>query len=266
MTVVVIVLTLVVMGLTAIVFGLLRAHARVLRALAAAGIDVDAADSAFRLRSPGTAADAADASAVPDARGLGVGPVDLVGTTLDGSPVQVAVSAPGTTLLAFLSSGCTTCRSFWERFARPGPVVPGGGRLVIVTADLDEESPARLAELAPSGHRLVCSSAAWRAYEVPGSPWFVLVDGEAGRIVGSGTATSWRQVRGLLADAVADAATRAAGTGRSRADEALRRAGIGPGHPSLYPTGPRTGGTPPGSDRPLTGTDEADRRSGGDSP
>lgn len=257
MTVVVIVLALVVMGLTAVVFGLLRAHARVLRALAAAGIDLDAADSTFRVRPTATGADAGTGPAAPVPA---VGPVDLVGTTLDGSPVQVAVSGPGTTLLAFLSSGCTTCRSFWERFARPDLVVPGGGRLVIVTADLDDESPSRLAELAPSGHRLVCSSAAWHAYQVPGSPWFVLVDGGAGRVLGSGTATSWRQVRGLLADAVADAATRATGT-RTRADEALRRAGIGPGHPSLYPTGPRTA-APPGSVGPGAGTDESSRSPG----
>ena len=100
------------------------------------------------------------------------------------------------------------------------------------------------------------SSAAWQHYDVPASPYFVLVDGSAERIIGAGSATTWEQIRGLLAQALGDAGiaastrrgrTRASDrTGTSgrtstsgqtralRADEALRAAGIAPGHPSLY--------------------------------
>ena len=48
------------------------------------------------------------------------------------------------------------------------------------------------------------SSAAWEAYHVQGSPYFIHV-GEDGRVAGEGTATAWDQVRSLLRDAAADA-------------------------------------------------------------
>ena len=60
-------------------------------------------------------------------------------------------------------------------------------------------------------------------------------------IHGEGSASQWPQLASLLRDAVADARL-AAGRGpagerrAARADEVLRAAGIGPGHPSLYPT------------------------------
>ena len=47
------------------------------------------------------------------------------------------------------------------------------------------------------------SSEAWAAYEVPGSPYFVLVDGPSGQARGEGTGIDWPQVRGLL-EQVAD--------------------------------------------------------------
>jgi hypothetical protein len=82
---------------------------------------------------------------------------------------------------------------------------------------------------------VLLSSAAWDAYSVPGSPYFVYV--EDGAIQGEGSATQWPQLASLLRDARAD--TRVAGGQRRalHADSALEAAGIGPGHPSLYPTG-----------------------------
>ena len=75
------------------------------------------------------------------------------------------------------------------------------------------------------------SSAAWDAYTVPGSPYFVLV--EQGVVAGEGSATAWGQVMSLLSDALAD---RAEAPTIPRVDAALAAAGIGPGHPSLHPT------------------------------
>jgi hypothetical protein len=96
----------------------------------------------------------------------------------------------------------------------------------------------------------IMSTEAYEAYAVPASPYFVLVEGSTGEILGEGAAASWAQVAKLLGQAAADAGLsidgaplqRAAPEGRmggperaARADEDLRSAGIGPGHPSLYP-------------------------------
>ena len=174
---------------------------------------------------------------------------DLAGVTPAGDAVAVAVvgGAPAT-LLAFLSSGCATCAGFWEAFAAGvtadlpaaaplAPSGPGGTRLVIVTRGSERESPAEVRRLAPSGATTVLSSAAFDDYQVPGSPYFVLVDGRRGRIIGEGAAASWPQVAELLRRAAADhdfAGARPP-AGAERVDADLAAAGIGPGHPSLYP-------------------------------
>ena len=90
---------------------------------------------------------------------------------------------------------------------------------------------------------------AWERFAVPGGPYFVLVDGSDGQVVGEGSATTWEHVRGLLAQSVDDGVVRlGSGEGRQRSlrateaerrreaevDAALARSGIGPGHPSLY--------------------------------
>jgi hypothetical protein len=161
------------------------------------------------------------------------------------------------TLLAFLSSGCLTCRAFWDAFAGAGPIgLPGDVRLAVVTKDAAEENLSTIGELAPAHLPLVMSSATWAGYEVPGSPYFVLVDGATGRVVGEGTGASWPQVLGLLGRSDADDAAQrrrangrfavdgAAGidvdvatidaTNEARIDDELLRAGVRPGDPSLY--------------------------------
>ncbi len=221
--------------LTLIVFGLLRTHADILRALHRAGISLD--DSAA----------ASTVGPVPVS-----GPtrtqtaVDIVGTVPGGGPVSVSVGGAHHTLLAFLSSGCRTCGAFWSEFK--SPVLELGGeatRLVIVAQDPAHDSESRLVELAPKGVRTVCSTAAWEAYGVPGSPYFVLIDPDRS-VVGAGTATNWPQVRRLLTQAVGDAKSTSARSRSARSnngdDAELAAFGIGPGHPSLYP--PEVGSPP----------------------
>lgn len=238
MEVVVGVLAVAVALLGVIVFGLLRTHASILRALARAGISLDDGVASSPPQPVGPVP-------VGAPRGIDAA-VDVVGTVPGGGPVKVAVAGTAhTTLLAFLSSGCTTCAAFWETFARPGLELPGADtRLVIVGQDPEHDSESRLAELAPPGVRTVCSTATWQAYDIPGSPFFVLVDGPSARIVGSGTATSWDQVANLLTQALGDAglatsrtaaASPTGGAAPRSTDEALKAAGIGPGHPSLWP-------------------------------
>jgi hypothetical protein len=230
--------------LSILVVGLLRSHAEILRRL---GPEREEATSSVAIPPPGSGPEREDA---PPA-------TDISGATLNGDAVQIGLgpgSAP--TLLAFLSSGCSVCEGFWRDFQpdRRG-ALPGAARLAIVVKDSSHERPARLRELAPSDVPLVMSSAAWEAYGVPSTPYFVYVDGSSGRIYGEGAASGWEQVSSLLADALDDLAVfegqpggeapaRPARSGVERAlraERELQRAGIGPGHPSLYPASEREG-------------------------
>ena len=173
---------------------------------------------------------------------------DVTGVDLDDGAVSVrVVGAPHATLIAFLSGTCLTCERFWDAFARPAELgLAPSVRLVIVTKDPSEESRARIAEVAPAGVPLVMSSETWAAYAVPGSPYFVLVDGPSGQTRGEGTGIDWPQVRGLLEQVADDevfasqlesrrVAKPAADDARERrVDTELMAAGIRPGDPSLY--------------------------------
>jgi hypothetical protein len=231
MTVVVAVETVLLVVLLVLVAGLLRSHAEILRRLGPGDEPGEAGVPSPPAREP--AADAAP----------------IGGQTLEGDAVGLSFGGGGpTTLLAFLSSGCETCGPLWDSLAER-PEVPGGGRVVVVTKDTTHESPSRLRRLAPTEVPLVMSSAAWSEYEVPGSPYFVLIDGESGAVRGEGAATGWDQIASLIRDAQDDIATadrRAAGRSGDdralRAERALSVAGIGPGHPSLYPAQDSTAG------------------------
>jgi hypothetical protein len=218
--------TVVLVLLTVLVAGLLRSHGEILRRLHALGSGLDT--------------DAATTSSVPiDLRGsvsdsfAAAADVDGAGLRDDAMHVSV-VGARHRTLLAFLSSGCLTCRGFWDAFADPpGLDLPNDIRLVVVTKDAQDESISALRKLAPAGIPVVMSNAAWTDYRVPGSPYFVLVDGPAGRVRGEGTGTDWGQVRNLLRQAADDASD----AGReARIDRELLDHGIAPGDPSLYRT------------------------------
>ena len=222
--------TLLLVLLVVLVASLLRSHAEVLRRLGPPeGEDEDGRALATSIVGPGSRAGGRPAA-------------DVVGTTLEGDAVKIAVGGDApSTLLAFLTSGCTSCLGFWEAFDSPRRAeLPAGVRLVAITKDGSHESPARLRELRPDGVPVVLSTDAWDAYRVPAAPYFVYVDG--GRVAGEGAATGWEQLASLLRDALEDARLaargRAAGEERAlRMDHALAAAGIGPGHPSLYPGG-----------------------------
>ena len=221
--------TLLLILLAVVVVALLRSHAEILRRL-------DAGEGA----GPPGAGFLDPSLPRPRSRNGGLAASDLAGTSLNGEAIQIGLMAGGpSTLIAFLSSGCLTCHRFWESFgSAEQPAIPGGGRLVIVTRDSSHESPSRLRELAPAGVPLVMSSDAWERYEVPTSPYFVHVDGASGQIHGEGAASGWEQVVSLLRDSLDDAAPAPGRSGADRGDRVdddLKRAGIVPGHPSLYP-------------------------------
>ena len=196
MTALVVGLSLVVLVLAVLVAGLLRSHAEILKALheLGAGLELDRpADSPVPVTIEGVVPPRTQESPIPET---------LTGATLDGESVAYSLLG-GATLLAFLSSGCTTCQSFWSTFRAGTPEVPAGARLLVVVKDADEESPSELIARRPQDVPVVVSSSGWDAFDVPGSPYFVLV--RDGRVVGEGSGASWPQVANLLAQAAADA-------------------------------------------------------------
>jgi hypothetical protein len=257
MTAVAVWLGLVVALLSVLVVGLLRSHSEILKALHDLGVNLEdgapAASSASR-RELAASRHAPMRTAPGVARPRGENdrfgePSDLTGTLPSGGVAHAAVvGVDHSTLLAFLSTGCGTCGIFWEALGEHGDApLPGTDtRLVIVTNGPDAESPPAVADLAPAGVVTLMSSEAWDAYDVPVSPYFVLVDGPSSRIVGEGAGTSWSQILDLLGRAVADAQPaprsrrtvppRMGGQDRAeRVDAELLAAGIAPGDPSLYP-------------------------------
>jgi hypothetical protein len=220
--------------LAVLVAGLLRSHAEIVRALHEAGVSIDP-DADLDHDHDGATTAGVPLRSTTTSRETAL--VDVSGTSPLGGSVHVALAGTRRrTLLAFLSSTCTTCRRFWETFGEPGLAVPGGARLVIVVRDPDAESPAALEKLLVPHVTTVQSSQAWADYDVPGAPYFVLADGAAGRVVGEGTATSWDHVRNLLEQALGDVMHRNQAEREAFVDAELRAAGIEPGDPSLYPT------------------------------
>ena len=196
--------TVILAFLTAVVVALLRSHAEILRRL-------PEHERSEEHRAPVPVASPARARSsleipehLPAPRPRATGVPAIEGTTLDGGALVVAPDAADT-LVAFLSSGCLTCRAFWDgmRAGEHRPL-PGDARLVVVVKDRDLESPSRLRDLAPADVPVVLSSAAWAAYEVPMSPYFLFVSSSSGTVRSEGAASSWSQVRSLLRDAIDD--------------------------------------------------------------
>ncbi|HEU0103376.1 MAG TPA: hypothetical protein VFR07_13750 [Mycobacteriales bacterium] len=274
MTVLVVALLVAVALLGVLVVGLLRSHAEILRQLHTLGAgreDTAPGAATGSSTATGDSTGARPAGAPFDVRDDVVAPAgltgtsahDVVGTSPAGETALLSVVGAGhDTLLAFLSSGCSTCQDFWDVFGSAADLgLPPATRLVVVTQGPDLESVSTVRRLAPARVPVVMSTQAWEDYGVPGSPYFALVDGAAGRVAGEGSATSWQQVVGLCRDASSDRAAallhhdhdhgpgsgsgsgmeRLAGEDRgdgphreARADRELAAAGILPGHPSLY--------------------------------
>jgi hypothetical protein len=211
------------------IVALLRSHADILRRLAVL-------EDGGSARTPPASAPAA------------VGGGDVVtagainGTTLDGDAVTLSFGADSpATLLAFLTSGCTSCGPLWAGLREAGELESLAERVVVVTHDSTRESPARVRRLAPGAAEVVMSTSAWEDFAVPASPHFVLTDGRGG-IRGRGTALSWSQLETMVddarddADAATPASARTTEERAARSEQTLARTGIGPGHPSLFPS------------------------------
>src|SRR6476661_1497426 len=202
-----------------LVLGLLRSHALILKALheLGAGLELEreagtGVTTATTGGKPGPVPVELESGVVQATRKDSATAHDIIGTDLDRVEQQVTVTTAGSrTLLAFLTSGCSVCQTFWDEFQ--GSVdVPGDGELRIIAKGPAEESISSLRSLA--GDRdVVQSSEAWVDYDIPGSPYFVYV--ESGVVTGEGSATTWAQVRDLMAQGVADNADARAAAGRT---------------------------------------------------
>jgi hypothetical protein len=241
MVALVIVSTFVVLVLGILVAGLLRSHADILRALHELGAGVG---------DPATApAAAAPVTFTPPASSPPLGAaLAVAGVTPTGDARAIAVdNSDDFTLLGFLSSGCTGCAAFWDALQEPGRLqLPDRTRVVIVTKGPEREIPSEVLARATGRVPVVMSTDAWIDYEVPGSPFFVLVDGATGHKVGQGVASHVGQLAELVRRAEHDREHASGTRGRGEAslagpareaaaDDVLAAAGILPGDASLYP-------------------------------
>ncbi|HJR91455.1 MAG TPA: hypothetical protein VJ938_03350 [Acidimicrobiia bacterium] len=228
MTALVIIEGVVIALLVVLVAGLLRSHADILRRLHA----LDGGDEPAGAR--------ATTGLMLGRTRSGNLPTHISGTSPGGSATSVSLTGSrGLVLAAFLSTGCSSCRTFWQDLGggvdMPAPDV----RPVIVTRSADEESASKIAELAGGATPIIQSTEAWDDFKVPGSPYFALVDASSGALIGEGAAGTWNQVRDLFSQAMADAGLDRTLGGSTverhlRVDDHLRAAGIEPGHPSLF--------------------------------
>jgi hypothetical protein len=244
----IVVLTVLVGLLTILVAGLLRSHADILRALHSLGAGVGDPTA-------GDGTQAMPISLSPSSPPLpgernSVSVFDLSGATPWGDAVGLSVAQTDhLTLIAFLSSGCSSCAGIWKAMVQSVDELPQGVRLVVATKGPELESPPEVAAKAAGGDfPVVMSTEAWGDYEVPGAPFFVLVDGPRSRRIGEGIANTFPQVLDLvrraqqeIPDSDGGNLSRATALGldgperESANDLELIRAGILPGDPSLYP-------------------------------
>lgn len=208
---------LVILLLVVLVAGLLRSHAEILRQLDSLG-----------------AGEHQDTFVAAPRRHREQGPAQVItGVTPAGAAASVALSGgKGRTLLAFLSSTCTACATFWQDAT--GPSLEGI-RPVVVTKGSEAESPAAIARLAHPQLTTLMSTEAWEAFHVLATPYFALVDNASGRIVGEGSAPDWPRVADMVRRALADDGLhRSTGQRKADVDEELAAAGFEPGDPRLY--------------------------------
>ena len=226
MTAVVVIEAVVIALLTVLVAGLLKSHAEILRQLHALGAGED-----------GSVAPTARGG-LPRTTGFEKAPTTtLTGVDLAGGALTISLEhGRGSTLLAFLSSGCLSCETFWREFNGDFELPTPDTRTVILTKGRESESPGRLQELAPPRVQLLMSNQVWDQFKVPMTPYFLLVDGD-GMVIGEGAAASWRHLIGLLRQSASDAVSPLGLDTEGRAlftDAQLRNAGVHPGDPSLY--------------------------------
>ena len=109
MVVLVVFLAFAVALLTLLVAGLLRSHAEIIRVLHGIGVDLDPTRPESDVPRPAM-------------RSAGLGrtdAVEIVGVSPRLDPSVVSLRGDHETLLVFLTTGCLTCRTFWDELREP---------------------------------------------------------------------------------------------------------------------------------------------------
>lgn len=224
-------LSVVVFLLGLLVLGLLRSHADILRRLESVGAGME-----------GVGHDHGSSQITLTRRdGPVVRDIRVTGLTPNGEPVVTSLATGhDPTLVAFLSTTCSSCTPFWEGL-ESSELYFGGRRhrVLIVTLGEVEESPTRAQSMAKPGADVVMSSATWNEFGVPGAPYFVLLEPGTGTVVGEGSAMTFESLIEFLTDATNDQKwdmrlTDPVADEESRVDSELRSAGLLPGDPRLY--------------------------------
>jgi hypothetical protein len=215
---------LVIILLAVLVAGLLRSHAEILRQLGSLGAGET---QETLLPKPGRAS-ALGASTTRS----------LTGVTPAGDAITIPLTgARGHSLLAFLSTGCSSCLPFWDGL---GQKIESEARLVVVTKGPDRESRTDIARLSVPSVPTLMSTDAWNTFQVPASPYFALIDNADGRVIGEGSAATWSKVADMVRRGIGDVRPHRSKSGRTTAarkadvDQELMSAGIEPGDPRLY--------------------------------
>lgn len=234
--------------LAVLVVGLLRSHALILRDLAGMRQELEGQQALDRAQAPPTSpplekrglADLPEADLSPEALAAEIAVIE--GIDLDLEPQTWEVGATGrATLIAFLSSGCLVCGQFWRDLDARGDEL-GDVDVVVVTKGREEENLGKLRHLAGGALRVIMSTSTWERLEVPGSPYFVLLDAQGHTIAGAGSAQDWAQMSSLIQDYLleleiltGDDAGRTRELSRvERENAVLAAAGLDPDDPSFF--------------------------------
>ena len=201
----VVVSTFVVLVLGILVAGLLRSHADILRSLHELGVGVgDPLTDAGAVNASTTGGDRLGRPAtLPPHRGAepAARPRPTVaGVTPTGDARAISVTnSDGLTLSPSSRRAAPPAPASGTRCSNPaGSTYPTATRAVIVTKGPDREVPCEV-QARTTGHiPVVMSTEAWVDYQVPGSPFFVLVDGATGTKVGQGVASHVGQLAELV--------------------------------------------------------------------
>jgi hypothetical protein len=268
-------LTLAVAVLALFVLGLLRSHAELLRRIT----ELAGRPTADAANGSGSRLETMPEGVLPVPDEVARTPVSKIGgVDCDLRPYEQRLRdlREQYLLVAFLSTTCLSCLEIWrdiiEAGAEAAPIEAGddAAALLLVLKGREEENLGKARALAvDTPVPVILSAEAWAELEVPGSPYFALIDVSGERVMGAGSAQSWEQLKSLASDAMlelslATAPPRRSGNGRGggyrsiieREDEDLRRAGLHPGDPSL--TGPVHLDAPEGTPSPNTYASEGD--------
>jgi hypothetical protein len=122
--------------------------------------------------------------------------VDVRGADPEGEPTVIPLEATEQpTLLAFLSTSCGICVGLWERLRAGELQAEAPGVLpVVVTKDAGLEDVDRIRGLASAEVPVVLSSEAWDDYEVPGSPYVMVVSSAPGSVATEGSVADWQDL------------------------------------------------------------------------